>query len=328
MNELPIYIVDLKEGSDEMLINSLVDEPAHRHYFIAQASKQYEFSINEEKREITGVVIAANQPIYYYSEEIPECYLVFKPDTIKSIAINYFKNNRFNVIDVNHDFAERTSAATLLETYFARKNNEFNVDEGSWIATYKIHDNELWQKIKNKEIKGYSIAGNFSLLKLQFNHKPIKSNAMNIVEKLKKVLMEEVQMPLNNVKGVDGKDYIIEGELKEGSKLYVVASDGTKVLAPEGEYMLVFNEVVVKATVDEFGVIKSMEQQEAKTEQDLKEQLEQAKKEVEELKKLVEQRFKSMEDALLLAVKEINMKMSAVKPVNVEEKKEIKLKIK
>jgi len=37
----------------------------------------------------------------------------------------------------------------------------FNVPAGTWFTTYKINDEETWQKIKSGELNCYSIAGNF-----------------------------------------------------------------------------------------------------------------------------------------------------------------------
>jgi len=37
----------------------------------------------------------------------------------------------------------------------------FKVPAGTWMASYKINDKYTWQKIKNGELNGYSIAGNF-----------------------------------------------------------------------------------------------------------------------------------------------------------------------
>jgi len=37
----------------------------------------------------------------------------------------------------------------------------FNVPAGSWMASYKINDEETWQKIKEGELQGFSVAGQF-----------------------------------------------------------------------------------------------------------------------------------------------------------------------
>jgi hypothetical protein len=41
------------------------------------------------------------------------------------------------------------------------KTYGFDVPAGSWFVSYKINDEETWQKIKNGELNGFSIAGNF-----------------------------------------------------------------------------------------------------------------------------------------------------------------------
>ena len=41
------------------------------------------------------------------------------------------------------------------------KSLGFNVPSGTWMTSYKINDDETWNKIKDGELNGYSIAGNF-----------------------------------------------------------------------------------------------------------------------------------------------------------------------
>lgn len=338
---LPIYKVELSDN-DEMIVNSIVDEPAHRHYFIAQAQAKgnsLNFALNEEKKEITGVVIAANQPIYYYSNEIPECYLVFTPEIIKNIATSYFAKNKFNIIDLNHDFNIKDSDVTLIQTYFSINDTLFNVPDGSWIITYKVNNLELWDKVKQGVFKGFSIAGNFSLSKIELTKKP---NIMNILEKIKKLIQQEVGNPKTEVKDIQGNTYYIEGEPTKGAKLWAVTADGSEILAPEGEYMLVVGELTVAVKVDEKGVIIEWQEQQAVQQSDNSNELAELQNKINDLQKLIEQketdikvlqstieqRFKETEEALITAVKELNVKLSNVKPVNVEDKKNINLKIK
>jgi hypothetical protein len=37
----------------------------------------------------------------------------------------------------------------------------FDVPKGTWMVSYKINNKETWQKIKNGELNGFSITGNF-----------------------------------------------------------------------------------------------------------------------------------------------------------------------
>ena len=61
-----------------------------------------------------------------------------------------------------------TTENTLLESWIVEdpemdksKTLGFNVPEGSWMVSYKINNQETWNKIKDGTINGFSIAGNF-----------------------------------------------------------------------------------------------------------------------------------------------------------------------
>ena len=41
------------------------------------------------------------------------------------------------------------------------KSLGFNVPSGTWMASYKINDVGTWNKIKEGDLNGFSIAGNF-----------------------------------------------------------------------------------------------------------------------------------------------------------------------
>ena len=233
---LPIFKVVFTEDS-EMLVNSLVEQPAHGVDFIL-LEKHKTFTFDAKNNEVLGVVIAANHPIYYYSKDIPECYLLFDKETIKQIALNYFKNERFNLIDINHDYNIKENDAVMIETYFAGKENPFGVNEGSWIARYKILNSELLSLIQEGKLKGFSIYGKFGLEKMTFNHK--KNKTMELIEKIKKLIMSETQAELKFelVQTIDGKQLKAYEELKEGNKITLIATDGTEVTPEDGEYII------------------------------------------------------------------------------------------
>jgi hypothetical protein len=94
-------------------------------------------------------------------------HVFFSKDTVKKIAEKFFEYNKQNNTDINHD-DDITTANTLLESWIVdnpdmdkAKSLGFNVPEGTWMTSYKINDEETWNKIKNGELNGYSIAGNF-----------------------------------------------------------------------------------------------------------------------------------------------------------------------
>jgi hypothetical protein len=94
-------------------------------------------------------------------------HVYFTPETIKKIAEKFLKENKHNNTDVNHDDAVTTSN-TLLESWIVEDTVHdksakygYNLPEGTWMVSYKINDEETWKKIKDGEIKGFSVAGNF-----------------------------------------------------------------------------------------------------------------------------------------------------------------------
>ncbi len=58
-------------------------------------------------------------------------------------------------IDVDHDNIDVTGGVYVVETFIARKNDPDFI-EGSWVVGMKIEDPELWQRVLNNEINGYS----------------------------------------------------------------------------------------------------------------------------------------------------------------------------
>jgi len=324
MIDLPVYKIVFDEKS-EVIVNSLVDVPAHLRYFIAQNGKKrpYTFAVNNEKREITGVVISANQPIYYYSEQIPECYMIFDKQTIRQIALHYFAHNKANLIDVQHDFKIKEGAVTMIESYITdeHKKSPFDVEAGSWIMTYKVNDNELWQLIKEGKINGYSIAGNFNLEKLNFNY---KSKNQNVMKTLKEKIMAlfEAEIKMMDVTTVDGKKMKAAEALVEGAKLYAIAEDGTEVLAPQGEYMFDVDGKTIKVIVNELGVIIGVEEVVEQAAPDYAKEIADLKNEIAALRKEIEESITAIATEMSKKIK-----FNAPKKEEAGKKNEIKVRV-
>jgi hypothetical protein len=126
----------------------------------------FRFSADDEMI-VTGPAMVARQLILRKDEMGNPFHVYFSKDTIKKIARKFFEYNKQNNTDINHDDNISTSN-TLLESWIVEdpemdksKAMGFNVPAGTWMASYKINDQETWNKIKNGELNGYSIAGNF-----------------------------------------------------------------------------------------------------------------------------------------------------------------------
>lgn len=168
-NTLPIYEIVVDEENLGMTAVSLVHDPAIEADFM-HFKKHEPVMIemeNEEKRIVSGPAILADTPIYRRMNG-EEFLVVFTKDTIREIVHKYMKNNYGNIVTINHNGEESSSAATIIESYFVdhengpvpafwEKNNETTLPDGSWYVTYKIEDDNLWNQIKTGQVKGFSI---------------------------------------------------------------------------------------------------------------------------------------------------------------------------
>lgn len=157
---IPVFNIDF---TDESIWNniSIVDFPAVEEDFI-KLSKQGEvkFSVNEEKREITGPVIITDK-LVYRNDERGEYYIKFGADVIKKMAIEFFKRGTQNNGNVMH--AVNVPGVTFFESYLVNsergiKPSAFpDLPDGSWVVSAHIENEELWSLIQAGELRGFSI---------------------------------------------------------------------------------------------------------------------------------------------------------------------------
>lgn len=67
-------------------------------------------------------------------------------------------------IDIDHDNVDQSDKIHVVETFIARKGDPDFI-EGSWVVGVKIEDAEIWQKILDNEINGYSYEAVIEFLK-------------------------------------------------------------------------------------------------------------------------------------------------------------------
>lgn len=165
---MKVYKLDIN-SNDETGMNAiaLVEFPAVEVDFLA-FDKMEHIKLSEEKREITGVVCLADVPIYRYNPQIGEHYILFTKELIKSMILKYFKLGMNNNVNIEHQ-GDLISGLTMIESYI--KDSERNISpiefsdvpDGSWIATFKVENDEVWNNVKNlKTLKGFSLEGLFS----------------------------------------------------------------------------------------------------------------------------------------------------------------------
>ncbi len=140
---------------------------------VASASNDYwaypgTFAFSKDDQMIvTGPAMIPDQLILRKDEHGNPFHVFFSKETVAKIAQKFFEYNKQNNTDINHD-DDITTNNTLLESWIVTdpemdksKAMGFNVPAGSWMASYKFNDKETWQKIKEGELQGFSVAGQF-----------------------------------------------------------------------------------------------------------------------------------------------------------------------
>ncbi len=157
---IPVFNIDFTDESTWNSI-SIVDFPAIEEDFV-RLSKQSEvkFSINEEKRDIMGPVIIVDKLIYR-NDQHGEYYLKFSADTIKKMAIEFFKRGTQNNGNIMHE--ADVPGVTFYQSFIKDSSrgispSEFeDIPNGSWFVTAHIENDDVWNLIKEGELRGFSI---------------------------------------------------------------------------------------------------------------------------------------------------------------------------
>ena len=130
------------------------------------ASKEYKFGLNEEKKRVVGPMLIPNKLILRIDEEGKPFYVYFSEDTVKQIAEKAMKDNLIHNINEEHN-PDKPVAGYMVKSWIKESEEDLsnkygmNAPMGTWLAEYKIEDDEIWDKIKTGVINGFSIEGFF-----------------------------------------------------------------------------------------------------------------------------------------------------------------------
>jgi len=198
-SNLPLFKlqIDLDNKAEGMDFISFVDYPAHGKGYQAfskgtPAKVEFKSHFNDDKRIVTGVAIATNLPIYRRDVTGFEYNAIFtKSDTLE-IAQQLFKNGYMHNVNEQHDMNKTISDIFLFESFFINdeKSNvpaafaDQNLQPGTWITSYKVENDKVWEKVKNGEFAGFSIEGWFKEVevKRKTKNKKMKKSFVTISE--------------------------------------------------------------------------------------------------------------------------------------------------
>jgi len=257
-----------KKGAKGVFAISLVKDPATTEHFIAMSKQEKLITmakVDEEQRVVMGLVLQPNQLIPRYNEETQEEYnIVFSEETIKDLSQNFFKSNSQKNSKLEHDTP--IEDITFVESWIVEnseidKSANFGMSypKGSWVATMKIDNDEIWNDyVKSGKVQGFSVDAFVDLQEINLKTE-IKMNKKqkSILTMLKEIVAgadaQEVAVELGSVKSGD-LDIQFEGETLEVGTGVFVMQDEEKVQLPDGEYTLEDESVLVVKD----GVVDSM----------------------------------------------------------------------
>lgn len=165
-------VINPDESSEvEVSFVALVDKPAIERNFLAFNAVSLNFKADATQRIISGPAMVADSLIYRRDEN-GEYNVFFSKETIKQIAVKFFKKDYQKNLNLFHDPALSLEGVTVFESFVSDKERGVkpmegfeDLPDGSWFISAKIDNEEVWNKIQSGEVKGFSVEGIFSYVK-------------------------------------------------------------------------------------------------------------------------------------------------------------------
>lgn len=149
---------------------SLVASPAieENWVYFDQQTPYTLAAMDQEKRTVVGPALIPNKRILRIDQQTMEPYEVyFSEDTIRRVAERYMIKARQAEATYMHQVPVEgviTTESWIIEDPERDKSRVFgfNLPAGTWMVSQKILNDQMWQKVKEEEIRGFSIEGYFA----------------------------------------------------------------------------------------------------------------------------------------------------------------------
>ena len=124
--------------------------------------------VSEDEHIISGPLMIADELIYRNNDKFGEHYVKFSADTIQKIAIKFSKKKYQSNVNLMHDPNQKVEGVTMFESFIVDKKRGIlpmkgfeDVADGSWFGSFYVENEEVWNKVKAGEFKGFSVEGLF-----------------------------------------------------------------------------------------------------------------------------------------------------------------------
>ena len=166
-------IIELVIDENEELFGisaiSVVSAPAIEEPFIAlKKEDQVRLAeVSKEKRLLLGAALIPQKPIYRKSGD-NEFYIFFSKDTVAKASQMFLQAGNQGQATMEHA-TEKLEGMTVVESWIIEdevhdKSRKYGLDMpvGTWMVSMKCDNDEIWAKVKENKIRGFSIEGYFA----------------------------------------------------------------------------------------------------------------------------------------------------------------------
>jgi hypothetical protein len=169
MAKMEIIELLIDENKIESGINavSVVESPAIEENFVALKKHEVELKeVDGEKRILMGAALVPNKQIYRKNGD-KEFYIYFSEDTVRKASELFLMRANQNNATLEHE-KKMLEGMSVVESWIIEDEKQdksakygFNLPKGTWMISMKVNNDEIWNKVKAGEVKGFSIEGYF-----------------------------------------------------------------------------------------------------------------------------------------------------------------------
>ena len=193
MHRIIELIIDEKDSLSGIDAVSVVENPAIEENFIALSKHEVELKeVDTEKKILMGAALVPNKQIYRRDKNNEEYYIFFSKDTIRRASELFLMNSNQNNTTYEHN--EKLKGLTVVESWIIEdlehdksKKYGFSLPVGTWMISMKVNNEEVWAKVKDGSVKGFSIEGYFAD-KLEMS---LVSEEDLLIEQIKQIILKD-----------------------------------------------------------------------------------------------------------------------------------------
>jgi hypothetical protein len=148
------------------------------------------FQTDDEKRIVVGPAMVPDMKIFRRDKNGNPYHVYFTAETIRMIAEKYMRNKYIDNNDTEHDGVVAEDVY-VYESWIKEDESDKSVKYGfgelpvgTWFVSMKVKNDEVWKRIKNKELNGFSVSGFFEEIEQFYKEQEFLRQVAEIIKGL------------------------------------------------------------------------------------------------------------------------------------------------